>query len=323
MVSQQIIQKSEAILEKYGSSLTGKTILITGVAPDSIAGELAVQLSAAKPALLILSARSEARVEPIVAKIKAKNSNTATRFLQMDLSSRADIQRAVDTLGDITKIDHLACVAGVMWPPFSRTTDGIESQFAVNYLANFQITQLFLPKLEAAGAGSSIIIVASSAVRSGKVDFEDFNFSEIKKPDSYTPSVGYSQSNAARVMFVKKLAQRLAGTKIRTYSVDPGAVRSGLQRHFTSETRGWIDSIRASGEKLKDLDGKEYNFPVWTSASEGAATIITGMVDPTISESNGAFLHHNAVADEELHSHLLNQDNWDRLWTLSENLLAQ
>ncbi|KAJ3498040.1 hypothetical protein NLG97_g1439 [Lecanicillium saksenae] len=306
MVSQQIIQTSENILAKHGSSMAGKTILITGVAADSIAGELAVQLSAVNPSLLILSARSEARVKPIIAKIKSKNRDTAMRFLQMDLSSREDIQRAVNTMDDIPVVDHLACVAGVMWPPFSRTVDGIESQFAVNYLANFQLTRLLMPKLKASGPGSSIIIVASSAVRSGKVDFEDFNFLNTER---YTPSIGYSQSNAARVMFVKKLAQRLAGTQIRAYSVDPGAVQSGLQRHFTPETRAWIDSFRASGE-------------MWTSASEGAATIITGMLDPTIAGSNGAFLHHNAVADEELHSHLIDQDNWDKLWTLSEKLLA-
>ncbi|TQV97575.1 short-chain oxidoreductase [Cordyceps javanica] len=320
MTCKQKIQSSEAILKKYGKSIAGKTILITGVAADSIAGELAVQLSAAGPALLILSARSQARVEPVDAKIKAQNPSVATRFLEMDLSNQSDVRRAAGSLSDVAKIDHVACVAGVMWPPYSKTVDGIESQFATNYLANFQLVNLLLPQIKAAGPGSSIIVVASSAVRNGKVNFDDVNFSD---PSTYTPSTGYSQSNAARVMFVKKLAQKLNDEKIRTYSVDPGAVRSGLQRHFTQETRAWIDDIRASGEKLRDLDGNEYDLPVWTSTSEGAATIITGMVDPTIADSNGAFLHNNAVADEELHSHIVEEENWDRLWELSEKLIAQ
>lgn len=34
--------------------------------------------------------------------------------------------------------------------------------------------------------------------------------------------VGYGQSNAARVMFVKKLAKQLTPKGVRTYSVDPG-----------------------------------------------------------------------------------------------------
>jgi hypothetical protein len=69
MLSKQNILPSEAIIERYGTRLAGKTIFITSVSKDSIAGELALQLSNVNPALLILSARSESRVEPIVEKI--------------------------------------------------------------------------------------------------------------------------------------------------------------------------------------------------------------------------------------------------------------
>lgn len=57
--------------------------------------------------------------------------------------------------------------------------------------------------------------------------------------------------------------------------------------------------------------------------SEGAATVITGMIDPTIQEHNGAFLHNNAVADEELHSHIMDQNNWAKLWELSEQMIHE
>lgn len=45
------------------------------------------------------------------------------------------------------------------------------------------------------------------------------------------------------------------------------------------------------------------------------------MVDPTIEDSSGAFLHNNAVADEELHSHIVDENNWTKLWDLTENLI--
>jgi hypothetical protein len=64
-------------------------------------------------------------------------------------------------------------------------------------------------------------------------------------------------------------------------------------------------------------------MPPWTSTSEGAATIVTGMLDPTIEATNGAFLHNNALADEELHSHVVGQSNWTRLWDMSENLIGE
>ncbi|KAJ4147206.1 hypothetical protein LMH87_001746 [Akanthomyces muscarius] len=318
MPSKQMIQTSEAILEKHGAALKGKTILITGVAADSIAGELAVQLSTVGPKLLILSARSESRVEPIVAKIKEKDAAVETRFLKMDLADQSEIRRAVASLSDVEAIDHVALVAGLMGPPYSKTTDGVESQLAVNYVANFLLVNLLRGKIEKAGRGSSVVVVASSAVRGGKMNFEDVNF---ETPGSYKPIVAYGQSNAARVMFVKKLAPQLASKGVRAYSVDPGAVWSGLQRHFTDDDRAWIAKLRSSGGKLKDLDGREYDVPPWTSTSEGAATIITGMVDPTIEDSSGAFLHNNAVADEELHSHIVDENNWTKLWDLTENLI--
>ncbi|KAK5989617.1 Retinol dehydrogenase 12 [Cladobotryum mycophilum] len=320
MPAQQKILPSETILEQYGKSLAGKVVLITGVSNDSIAGELAVQLSTANPSLLILSARSEARVEPIVEKINEKNPRVAIRFLKMDLSDLSDIRRAAKSLDDVPKIDHIAAVAGVMVPPYSKTVDGVESQFGVNYLANFLLVKLLLPKVEAASPTSSIIIVASSAVRSGKVNFDDINYDEGK---TYDALPAYGQSNAARVMFVKRLAEKLKGKKIRTYSIDPGAVESGLQRHFNPELLAFIDRLRASGEPLRDLDGKEFDMPTWTNTSEGAATIITGMIDPTIENSNGSFLHNNALANDELHAHIRDENNWTKLWELSEELIGE
>ncbi|GIJ85018.1 hypothetical protein Asppvi_003873 [Aspergillus pseudoviridinutans] len=319
MAPKQEILKSEVILQKYGHSLAGKTILVTGVSSDSIAGELALQLSSVDPALLILVARAESKVTPIVEKIRARHPNVATRFLQMDLGDLASIRAAVDSLSDLPKIDHFISVAGVMVPPYGTTKDGFETQFGVNYLANFLLVKLLLPKIQAAGPSSSIIIVASSAVRSGQVNFDDVGY---KKGETYDPLVAYGQSNAARVMFAKALAEKLEGQKIRVYSIDPGAVQSGLQRHFTPELTDTVTSLANAGQ-MRDLDGKPYSLPPWTTRSEGAATMITGMIDPSITDSNGAFLHNNAVAEEELHSHIRNRDNWTRLWELSEELIGE
>lgn len=75
--------------------------------------------------------------------------------------------------------------------------------------------------------------------------------------------------------------------------------------------------------EMRDVDGTEYELPPWTSTSEGAATIITGMIDPNLGDLNGSFLHNNAVANEELHSHIRDRHNWTRLWELSERLIEE
>ncbi|TFB05943.1 Retinol dehydrogenase 14 [Trichoderma ghanense] len=318
----QVILSSEFVLGRYGESLAGKTILITGVANDSIAGELALQLSAAKPSLLIVTARSESRVEPVVSKIKAKHPDVAVRFLKLDLASLADVRRAARELGDdVPKIDHLVAVAGVMVPPYQKTVDGAELQFAVNYLANFLLVKELLPKVRAAGPGSSIVICASSAVRSGSVNFDDVNYNDGK---TYDAIGAYGQSNAARAVFAKFLAEKLKGENIRVFSVDPGAVASGLQRNFTGEFLDQIQEMSKSADPvLRDYDGRPYHMPPFTGASEGASTLITAMVDPTIEDASGAFLSRNAVADEQLTSWILNRENWVKLWELSEKLIGE
>lgn len=95
----------------------------------------------------------------------------------MDLSDFTAVRKAVDDLADVPTIDHLVCVAGVMFPPYGKTKNGIEQQLAVNYLANFLLVKLLLPKVQAAGPSSSVVVMASSMVRLGKMDFDDYNFS--------------------------------------------------------------------------------------------------------------------------------------------------
>lgn len=52
---------------------------------------------------------------------------------------------------------------------------------------------------------------------------------------SYEPRVAYAQSNAARVMFVKKLAKQVSGKGTRAFSVDPGGMFSSrLLYRFSS-----------------------------------------------------------------------------------------
>ncbi|KAJ5243099.1 uncharacterized protein N7469_001426 [Penicillium citrinum] len=318
MSTKQIL-RSEDILQKYGESLAGKTVLITGVSNESIAGELAIQLASASPNLLILSARAESKVKSVIDQIKERNVNVQTLFLDMDLSDLSSVRKAAqDGLADVPKIDHVICVAGVMMCPYGKTADGFETQLGVNYLSNFLLIKILLPKVEAAGPSSSIIVVSSSSVRTGKIHFDDIGFSEGKTYDAYA---AYGQSNVARTMFAKKLAEKLKGKGIRIFSIDPGAVQSGLQRHFTEDFQAQVSEMMKAGY-LIDMDGTKFDFPPWTGRSEGAANIVTGMIDPTIAGFNGSFISQNAIADDDLHSHIRDEENWTRLWDMSEEMVG-
>ncbi|KAF3384903.1 Retinol dehydrogenase 11 [Penicillium rolfsii] len=316
------ILRSEAVLEKFGKSLAGKTVLVTGVSEQSIAGELAIQLAATNPKLLILSARAEKNVAPIIKQIKDSRPHVETSFLNMDLSDLNEIRRAArEGLADVPQIDHVVLVAGVMFCPYAKTKDGFEMQFGVNYLSNFLLVKLLLPKVQAAGPESSIIITSSATMRLGKVLFDDIAFSDGATYDSWA---AYSQSNAARTMFAKRLGEKLKSQGIRVFSIDPGSVNSGLQRHCPPD----FFEIAKQWEKpgsLVDADGNKFDMQPWATQSEGAANIITGMIDSTISvvDYNGSFLCQNTVANDHMHSHVRDEQNITRLWEMSEEMIQE
>lgn len=59
---------------------------------------------------------------------------------------------------------------------YTTTPEGIEMQFAANYVGHFLLTNLLMPKIFASGKGARIINVASGAYTLSSVRFDDWNF---------------------------------------------------------------------------------------------------------------------------------------------------
>ena len=57
--------------------------------------------------------------------------------------------------------------AGIMWAPYSLTTDGYETQFAVNHLGHFALVTNLLKKLKDAPGGARVVTVSSMAHQYG------------------------------------------------------------------------------------------------------------------------------------------------------------
>lgn len=73
-----------------------------------------------------------------------------------------------------------AFIAGIMFVPYEITEDNFESQFAVNYLGHFLLTQLLLPKLEEASkffeTNPRVVNVTSCAHEvAQEINFDDIN----------------------------------------------------------------------------------------------------------------------------------------------------
>lgn len=156
--------------------------------------------------------------------------------------------------------------------PQKTTSDGHESQMAVNYLGHFLLTHLLLPNLVAAGTkerNSRIVNVSSCAHLNGTIDFNDFNSTL-----DYYPISAYNNSKLAQVMFTKHLQSMLVGQQlpVQTNSLHPGVVDTELFEHTASTSVGWFKKI------------------FFKSAEEGSRTIAYAAISPRIENKGGAYL---------------------------------
>lgn len=125
--------------------LLTNTVLITGVAPGGLGAEAAVSIATSSPAVLILSARSIARAQPVADQITSSHPSVTVKVLAMDLASLASVRAAVKELKSWNVvIDVLINNAAVMVTPYGTTVDGFETQFGIGHLGHFLFTTLLL-----------------------------------------------------------------------------------------------------------------------------------------------------------------------------------
>jgi len=194
-------------------TLTGTTIIVTGA--NSGIGLEAARVFAAKGAHVVLAVRDENKGRDAAATLVG-----STEVRHLDLADLTSVRTfAADWSGDI---HALVNNAGVMVPPFGHTKDGFELQFGTNHLGHFALTNLLLPHIT-----GRVVTVASSAHRSGTIDFDDLNWATRR----YGAGAGaYEQSKLANLLFALELQRRLAasGSPVISTAAHPGMSATNL-----------------------------------------------------------------------------------------------
>ncbi|MCC6987409.1 MAG: SDR family NAD(P)-dependent oxidoreductase [Acidobacteria bacterium] len=185
--------------------------LVTG-STDGLGREVARRL-AAEGAHVIVHGRNVERGAAVVAEINAAGKGSA-RFYQADFASLAEVRRlAADIRRDYRRLDLLVNNAGIITREREVSTDGHEMQFAVNYLAGYQLAYALLPLLE---QGRAPRIVNVSSIAASPLDFSD-----VMLTRGYSSNRAYGQSKLAQVMFTIDLAQELKGKGIVVQALHP------------------------------------------------------------------------------------------------------
>ena len=157
---------------------TAGPVLITGTSQSGIGAETAIILASANPKRIILASRTEAKVSPVIDEIKKTSPTVDVVFIELDLLDNSSVRKAAEKIKTVTNTIHgLVNNAGVMAVRnYETSKDGIESQFAANYIGHYLLTNLLINEILAARREATVVNVASLGYQLGEVNLKDPNF---------------------------------------------------------------------------------------------------------------------------------------------------
>ena len=207
------------------SRLAGRSFLVTGA--NSGIGRAMAEALAAEGGRVMLAGRSEPRMRPVLQRIRQRDPGAAVEFLHLDLADLASVRRAAAAvLADGRPLDVLVNNAGVAGTN-GLSRDGFDLTYATNHIGPFLLTTLIHPILVQAAQGR-IVNVSSAAHLS--VPAIDWSLLERRTAPRRSGFRDYAVTKLMNVLHAKELARRLAGTRVTTYALHPGAVRSNIWR---------------------------------------------------------------------------------------------
>ncbi|MFE6926238.1 oxidoreductase [Nocardia sp. NPDC057663] len=234
---------------------SGRTFVITGA--NGGLGTETTKVLAGKGGTVIMACRNAAKAQPIADAIPGD-----VRVAALDLADLASVRAFAEQQGEF---DVLINNAGLMNIPFSRTTDGFETQFGVNHLGHFALTGLLLDRIT-----DRVVTLASIAHKqTPKLWIDDLNYENRR----YQRNLAYAQAKLANLMFGRELQRRLteAGSAKKSYAVHPGVSATDLFAH----TETILDRVSKPFIKLVGHPPAKAAHSTLFAATEPAA-------DPTV-----------------------------------------
>ncbi|KAJ5747004.1 uncharacterized protein N7511_008700 [Penicillium nucicola] len=299
------------VVQEFAERIEGRTFLITGPSDGGIGAETALCLASRSPSAIILAGRDRVKIEPVVDKITVINPKVKVVFVALDLSDQSSIRAAAAAINrQFAQIDVLINNAAIMACPYGTTKDGFEVQFGTNFLGPFLLTGLLLPQLRASAPGARIVNVSSSAHRFAGIQFEDIDFEGGAAYDTWK---AYGQSKTALILMTKHLAKRIPSRDIACFSIHPGSIASGLQRHVDSES---MSDARVKSQSITDFEVADRK-----TLQQGCATTLFAALNPALEDLSGSYLSDCQLKDPATHA--CGTETANRLWHLGEHLLGE
>jgi NAD(P)-dependent dehydrogenase (short-subunit alcohol dehydrogenase family) len=279
--------------------LKNKTILITGAA--SGIGLALSRLVVSSGAKLIGVGHSPERCEAASKSLQAVAENTRFVFFPSELSLMSNVSdlyaKIRHQLNDwrTETLDALVLNAAVV--PFRQilTDEGMDTQWAVNYLSGFLLSHLLLAELTQAEK-ARVISVSSDSHYHTRMRWNDLQFERF-----YHPLLAYKQSKLAQAVFAVEFNRRLKDhTGITALIADPGLVRTEIG--FKGDSK-WMDFFW----RLRSRNGR--------SPESAAEDILFLLKDDEVLRSGQIYWRYRK--SKKPNRHALDETQGQRLWDIS------
>ena len=260
--------------------------------------------------------------------IAFKNLNgivSEDNIIKMDLSDLNSVKEFTDNFKEnFSKLDLLINNAGIMACPETRIGNNWESQFAVNHIGHFLLTNELMDMM-ADVEGARFVSLSSSAHSLTGILWDDIHFQNTP----YDKWMAYGQSKTACSLMAIEFNARMKDKGVEGFAVHPGGIITPLQRHLEKEEMvalGWMDEDGSPSELAK-------NF--FKSTSQGASTALWCATNPDLNGLGGVFCEDCDIAkrksevDESMQRYFgvadwaVNTDEGSRLWEATELMIEK
>jgi NAD(P)-dependent dehydrogenase (short-subunit alcohol dehydrogenase family) len=289
--------------KKNMTNQSGKTAIVTG-SNAGVGFETALALYE-KGAHVIVACRDNDKANNAIEKMKSHAGTGTLETGILDLSDLESVKQFAETfIFEHPQLHILINNAGVMRPPASKTTEGFEIQFGVNFIGHFALTGYLYPILKVT-PGSRVVTVSSNAYSRGVIDFDNLM---LEKP--YDKGREYAQSKLADIILSIELQRRIArgGDPVISIAAQPGANNTELLRHLNTEELS--DTVKRVGPLMEPWQGA---LPTLYAATVPEA-IPGALYGP---DQDGGFRGYPALS--EIQPHALDEQVAKKLWAYAEN----
>ncbi|KIY48210.1 NAD(P)-binding protein [Fistulina hepatica ATCC 64428] len=237
----QIFPPKSRFKQEDVPDLTGKVMMVTG--GNAGIGKETVKVLLAHNAKVYIVSRNAEKGKTAIQEL-AEATGKEPIFLKVDLSDMHSVKACAEEFkSKESRLDVLFNNGGVMFPKPDVTADGYDMIWAANCMGHWYLTKLLLPvlletaKISPDGKARVVNVSSNGHELIKDIKFDAFRDGPVRK--RMGPLTLYSQSKFGNVVVSAELARRYGDQGLVSTSLNPGAIRSELQRNFPWYMSGW------------------------------------------------------------------------------------